>query len=429
MKKWSSLCVFIVLLFHFSIAQIKREDIYTEFVLYQKRASLEKDLRQRVLTKAFSLPLDSNTEYKYASACDAVTQFLFVNSEVEKGFRKLFSYYDSLEYDTKKSFLEALYAVYPQKFRDDVQAIIEKENDAKLFSICAVYLYRYDTSVNNCNLLKIKMVEKFPGYDTLSILIELEKYLSYHTFFIRQKTPDIIELFKYQRTKAEKTIYSFQRYNRDYTGIAIMQNADGRFVKNTDGSLMIFEQLARSGSDLPYFITNGSTPQGVYSIQGTNISHNNFIGPTPTLQLMLPFENKWEKYFKQNWNASQDSVMMYKNLLPPNWRSYEPMMEAWDAGKIGRTAVIAHGTALDPEYFKGKPFYPLTPSQGCLCAKELWNVTTGKLLMSEQFNLVNAFQTAAGNKGYLYVINLDNQQKAVSRSEVESLVKKFEAVK
>jgi hypothetical protein len=27
---------------------------------------------------------------------------------------------------------------------------------------------------------------------------------------------------------------------------------------------MVFQQLARSGSDLPYFITNGSTPQGIF---------------------------------------------------------------------------------------------------------------------------------------------------------------------
>ena len=429
MKKWSTLPVLIMLLFQFSVAQTKREDIYTDFVLYQKRESLEKDLKERVIAKAFSLPLDSNTEFKYASACDAVTQFLFANSDEEKGFRKLFSYYDSLEYDIKKSFLEALYAVWPQSFRDDVQAVIEKENDAKLFTICAVYLFRCDTSVNNCNLLKIRMVEKFPGFDTLSILTELEKYLSYHTSFLRQKTPDIIELFKYRQASGEKTIYSFQRYNRDYPGIAIVQNANGSFVKNKNGSLMIFEQLARSGSDLPYFITNGSTPQGVYSIQGTNVSHNNFIGPTPTLQLILPFENKWEKYFQQDWDASEDSLVLYKKLLPPNWRKYEPIMEAWYAGKIGRTAIIAHGTALDPKYFKGKPFYPLAPSQGCLCAKELWNETTGKLLMSEQFNLVSAFQSTPGNKGYLYVINLDNQQKAVSRQEAETLVKKFEAAR
>jgi hypothetical protein len=271
------------------------------------------------------------------------------------------------------------------------------------------------------------MVGKFPGYDTLNILTELEKYLSYHNSFLHQKTPDIVELFKYQKTIGQKMIYSFQRYNRDYSGIAIVQNADGSFVKDANGRLLIFEQLARSGSDLPYFITNGSTPQGVYSIQRTAVSHNNFIGPTPNLQLIIPFENTWEKYFQQDWDPSQDSLILYKKLLPANWRSYEPMMEAWSAGKIGRTEIIAHGTTIDPEYFKGKSFYPLTPSQGCLCAKELWNVTSGKLLMSEQFNLISAFQSTQSNKGYLYVINLDDQQKAVSRTEIEALVKKFEA--
>jgi hypothetical protein len=61
-----------------------------------------------------------------------------------------------------------------------------------------------------------------------------------------------------------------------------------------------------------------------------------------------------------------------------------------------------------------------------LCAKEIWNVTTGHLLVSEQFNLVSAFQSSSGNKGLLYVINIDNQQKAVSREEVERWVKEYE---
>jgi hypothetical protein len=426
MKKLFLLVVVLAATSELSFGQLNREAIYTDFVLYQKRVSLEKDLRERIIAKTFSLPLDSNTEYKYASACDAVTQFLFANRDVEKGFRKLFFYYDTLEYDTKKSFLEALYAVYPKDFKENVQTVIEKENDPRLFSICAVYLSRCDTSVYNANLLKIKMVEKFPGYDTLPVVAELEKYLNYHNAFIQKKLPDIKELFKYQQNTRQKIIYSFQRYNRDYPGIAIVQNADGRFVKDANARLLIFEQLARSGSDLPYFITNGSTPQGIYSIQGTNISHNHFIGPTPNLQLIVPFENKWEKYFQQDWNPTKDSLIQYKNLLPPNWRDFEPMMEAWEAGKIGRTAIIAHGTAIDPEYFKDKPFYPLTPSQGCLSAKELWNPTSGRLLMSEQFNLVSAFQSTPGLKGYLYVINLDNQQKAVTRSEIEAMVKSFE---
>ena len=64
-------------------------------------------------------------------------------------------------------------------------------------------------------------------------------------------------------------IYSFQRWNRDYPGMAIIQNGDGSFARDSLGNLLIFQQLARSASDLPYFITSGSTPQGIFSVQGT----------------------------------------------------------------------------------------------------------------------------------------------------------------
>ena len=245
---------------------------------------------------------------------------------------------------------------------------------------------------------------------------------------MHNNTPDIVQLFRYQKTTGQKIIYSFQRWNRDYPGIAVIQNANGNFVKDAGGRLLIFQQLARSGSDLPYFITNGSTPQGVYSIQGIDVSHNNFIGPTPNIQLIMPFEDKWEKYFSDQWSSGQDSFLLYQQQLPQSWKNYAPMMEAWVAGKIGRTEIIAHGTTIDPEYFKDKPFYPLTPTEGCLCAKELWNNTTGHLLMSEQFNLVSAFQSTPSGKGLLYVINIDDQQKAVTREEIERLVKRYEKV-
>jgi hypothetical protein len=423
-----SFCCMLLGLVYLSMAlgQQKREDIYSDFVLYPKRVSLEKDLRERVIAKNFSLVLDSNTEYKFATACDAVSQFLFMNDDVKIGFNKLFSYYDSLEPYAKKSFLEAVYASYPTRYKKQMEILLSKETDPKLFSLCAVYLFRNDSSVNNANFLKIKMVEKFPGYDSLAILSELQKYLSNQPKQVHTKPPNITELFRYQKSLGLKTIYSFQRYNRDYPGLAIVQTANGNFVKDGNGRLLVFEQLARASSNLPYFVPNGNTPQGIYSIQGTAISRTHFIGPTPNLQLLMPFENKWEKYFKTGWANGQDSLLLYKNLLPAEWRNYEPMMEAWNAGNIGRSFIIAHGTTIDPEYYRGKPFYPLTPSQGCLTAKELWNVTTGKLLVSEQFNLVSAFQSANGKNGYLFVINLDNQQKAVSRNEMEALVKRFE---
>src|SRR5271154_6379433 len=265
--KSSFLFLLLYLLFlNYSFSQPKREDIYTDVVLYQKRTELEKDLRERVIEKTFSTSLDSNSEYKYETACEAISQFQFASPAVEQGFANLFEHYDSLEYETKKSFLEAVYAVQPKKYFSEIQTILQKESNPKLFAICAVYLYRYDPSINNSNGIKINLVEKFPGYDTINILQELVNYLSYHNEQTHHSTPDIVQLFRYQKTTGQKIIYSFQRWNRDYPGIAVIQNANGNFVKDADGKLLIFQQLARSGSNLPYFITNGSTPQGVYSI-------------------------------------------------------------------------------------------------------------------------------------------------------------------
>lgn len=478
-RKGGMIAGILLLGIHIAVAQARREDIYTEFVFYQKRVALEKDLRERIIARNFSLPLNPDTEDKFLSGCWAVSQFLFASPAVDQGFVTLFNGYDSLSYDTRKALLEAVYAVAPRQYVSSVEGVLEKETDPKLFAMGAVYVYRCDSSTEKGNELKIRMVEKFPGYDTVAILQELQNYLSYHGGYTRGRTPDLRALFTYQRTLGQKVIYSFQRWDRDYPGLAVVQNADGQFARDGQARLLVFEQLARSGPDLPYFITNGSTPQGVYSIQGTDVSRTNFIGPTPNLQLLLPFEGGWEKYFlwKDSAESSDkllaasgkqgdgradrktgagvsavpgsatdansgralapgagqmenvDSLRLYQELLPPGWREYAPMMEAWAAGRIGRTEIIAHGTTIDPEYFKDKPFYPLTPTMGCLCAKELWNPTSGHLLVSEQFNLVSTFLSTPGRKGFLYVIDVDDQHKPVSRAEVERWVQQWEKQK
>ena len=422
--------IFYFVFFSLLISEVKaqgtRQDIYSGFVLYDKRARLEKDLRENIIARTFAQEPDTNNEHRFESACLAISQFLIYNKEVETGFTKLFASYDWLQYDTKRAFLEAVYAVAHDSYISQVENIISKESNPKLFSMSAVYLYRNDSSVNTVNNIKIRMTEQFPGYDTLDLLIELERYLNVHDRLKKQKPPDIVSLFANQKTIGRKLIYSFQRWNRDYPGVAIVQKADGSFVKDGNGRLLIFQQLARSASDLPFFITNGSTPQGIYSLQGTAVANNNYIGPTPNLQMVMPFEDKWDKYFQQPLAPSQDSLLLYKQLFPPLWRNYMPMMESWYAGKIGRSEIIAHGSTIDPEYYKDKPFYPLTPTMGCLCAKELWNVTTGHLLISEQYNLVSAYGSTPGTKGFLFVINVDDQQKAVTREEVEEWVKRFE---
>ncbi len=423
MRIFILLVVSCFLLEQFSIAQTRREDIYSDFVFYNKRQRLEKDLRENIIAKAFSQILTKDNEHKFESACWAICQFQFRNTTIENGFTKIFASYDSLEYDTKRAFLEAVYAMYHIEYKEQVEAIIAKENHPKLFSICAVYLYRTDHSIERSNSIKIRMVEQFPDYDSTDLLVELERYLNYQPLDKANSIPPIHDLTRYQKEMGNKIIYSFQRWNRDYPGLAIVQNADGSFVRRADGRIMVFEQLARSGSSLPYFLTNGNTPQGIYRINGTAVARNNYIGPTPNIQLFMPYEDSLEKFFQYKWDSSIAPLSAYQDLLPASWKNYQPMTEAFYAGKIGRTEIIAHGTTIDPEYFKDKPYYPLTPTLGCLCAKELWNVTTGKLLVSEQFNLYSAFLSTPGNKGYLIVVNLDDRQKAVTREEIEKNIK------
>jgi len=429
MKKWTIAALGLLLTTSIG-AQMRREDIYTDFVLYEKRSLLQKDLRENAIANTFALAIDSNTEYKFESSCLAIAQFQLSGTDVSNGFEKMFLQYDSLQYDTKRALLEAVYAIYPTAFTQQVRNVFQKETHPKLFAMSASYLFRQDTTTANINDIKIRMVEQFSNYDSIPLLMALENHLNSYQAAKRQKTPDIPALFSYQASRKQKTVYSFQRWNRDYPGLAIVQDATGRFMRHPDGRLMIFEQLARSASDLPWFITNGSTPQGVYSIQGTAVSRNSLIGPTPNLQLLMPNENNWEKYFQyapwDHWDSTRDSMAAYLDLLPPSWRKYQPMTEVFRAGLIGRSEIIAHGTTIDPEYFKHKTWYPLTPTNGCLCAKELWNVSNGHLLVSEQYNLVSTFMATPGAKGYLYVINLDNQQAPVTRAEVERLVKIYE---
>lgn len=426
------LCLLVFLQFD-TEAQPRREDIYSDFVLYKKRQLLVKDLHENVVGKAFLAPLDSNTEYRYEAACRAIVQFMLDNDTTQLGITQLFVQYDGLQYDTKRAMLETVYGVYPDQYIQSIQLLLAKEVNPFLFAMAAVYSLRYDSSNANSANVRKRIREQFPNYGNIPVLVELDKYLNTYTRYKAPAINDLIELFRHQQVVKKKAIYSFQRHNRDYAGLAIVQNADGSFMRHADGRLMMFEQLARSASGMPYFIPDGNTPQGVYSIQGTAVTYNKLIGPTPNLQLVMPYERKWTTYFHAGdsvvYTPNYDALWSYLQLLPPAMRNIASITESFYAGKIGRNSIIAHGTTIDPEYFKSKPWYPLTPTMGCLCAKELWNTSNGRLLVSDQFNLVSAFGATAGSRGYLYVIDIDNQKKPVSKFEVERLVKEFELKK
>lgn len=378
---------------------------------------------ERTIRTNLSGPLDAETEYRFQSAFYTVTQFLIDDSIVFAGFDKVIQRYDALEWETRRSFLEAVYALNPKKYTNAIETILSKEIHPKGAAMAALFVFRNDSTKQKKIIYTIN--RRFPDYTNVPVLSELMKWMLTGTVIKEEKLPDLNELFASQNEHRRKMIYSFQRKNRDYPGIAIIQGEDGKFVRDENGELITIRQLARSASNLPYFITNGNTPQGIYSLQGVDISANLLIGPTPNIQMIMPFEKYWKWFF----HADADStypLLSYLNILPESWRDYLPVQEAFFAGKTGRTEIIAHGSTIDPVYFTGKPFYPISPTLGCLCAPENWNVTTGKLTTSEQFRLVDTYYSQPGNDGYYIVLNLDDKKQAVSREEIEMLVKQFE---
>jgi hypothetical protein len=104
-------------------------------------------------------------------------------------------------------------------------------------------------------------------------------------------------------------------------------------------------------------------------------------------------------------------------------KNYEPLFESLYAGMAGRTEIIAHGTTVNPEYYKAQPYFPISPTQGCLCTKEIWSAVDGKRMESDQQKLVDAVKKAGGADGYCIVIEIDDQQKPVSLKEILPFLK------
>jgi hypothetical protein len=162
--------------------------------------------------------------------------------------------------------------------------------------------------------------------------------------------------------------------------------------------------LARSITNLPGYITNGNTPQGVFSVQGFGISDNVFIGTSPTVNTVLPWEvSPTEFTFGEN-KSSKWKLEIYNQFFPKSWNTYLPKNMAFYAGQAGRGEIIVHGTTIDPGYYSSEVYYPFTPSLGCLCTLERWNVADGSLLESEQMKLVNALKKNRIKNALMYVI-------------------------
>ena len=248
--------------------------------------------------------------------------------------------------------------------------------------------------------------------------------LWYRSVYSSQPRPPLNDLIQHRFYPGAKVVYSFQRKNRNYPGIAVVRDSAGNFAKDAYGNIFYVPQLARSMSNLPGYISNGNTPQGIFRMFGFDKSKSIFIGPTPNIQLTMPGETGVNQFIHDSTNTDSVWTMdLYRDILPKGWKTYMPFYETFFAGMAGRTEIIAHGTTVDPAYYKNTSFFPLTPTLGCLCTKEIWDETNGKRQQSDQQKLTDALKKAGGADGYYIVVELDDKQQPVDINEILPYIK------
>lgn len=359
------------------------------FASKQCRDSVALQLQQQV-ERTVQLPLNNETYDNWMGAYWAMELMLYKPTGYTSIIPKQISELPNFGPGFQRSFFEMLYTLYPGEFNEEVKLVWQKLRSDKAKAMALEYLAASNVLVDaHADDAFVKSVY-FPAYNYVrnkSSQPLPAKHLFLDTSFLNGQT----------------VLCSFQSTDRNKPGYLMIRTADGRWLVDENGKEYRFPQLARAINNLPFYLTNGNTPQGLYRINGFDTSDNNWIGPTTNLQMYLPFEKAKLPFFEKD-TAYQT---VYEKLLGTSLNQYKSLWESFTAGKLGRTEIIAHGTTIDPEFYKSKSYYPNTPSLGCLCSPEMWN-EAGERTYSSQQEWINLVMQISPAPKYLIVADIDD---------------------
>lgn len=399
-------------------APLSTDQLFSARTTLDERQKFYADLTTQTIEEALQKNLHDSTESHWQGAFWAMGLTQYRSAHTDKAIGQAIEQFDQRSIDFQRALLEVIYQLYPVTFTPAMETIIQQTRNPKIFAMGVNYLLRNKPARSADNFMEL-LQKKFTDWPQQPILMQLYRHLETVSGQTKWKQPPLVDLFAHPFARGQVVLFSLQRRNRDYPGLTILRDGKGKFWRNHDGNPWSIPHLARSASDLPGYLTNGNTPQGIYRIVGTEQSQNVFIGPTTNLQLRLPFEASVETFFgpahtgDMLWTEER-----YGKLLPASWIKYAPIYDAFYAGKAGRNEIIAHGTTINPAYYSNQIFYPFTPSLGCLTAMELWDANSGQCKYSDQVALINAYRSAGAGQGYFILIELDDREAAVTLVDI-----------
>lgn len=362
----------------------------------QREAALA-DIRARI-----ALPPGPERDAALPRLFDLVAQY---NLEIDAARPLLLQALPTLagrDADYQRALLTAARALYGAEAEFALQPLLTQLTASKPFAIAAYTLKA--ANPGHAEFIRDLVPRQFPQWRDDPRLLALMDDVAP----VRMAQPPLADLLAAPLRPGLPVIFSLQRPGRVDMGLVLVRAADGRFVRDARGQLFAQPQLALSRSGLPGTITNGNTPQGVFTVVGAGTATNPNIGPTPYLHSKLPVEATVAEFEHADTPAAW-SEAQYESFLPPSWRSFAAIKEAWLAGRAGRDELLIHGTTINPAYYAGSRYFPGTPQQGCMISNEDWDPATGRLMASRQLTLAQAYAAAGARAdlaGYLVVVEL-----------------------
>ncbi len=380
-----------------------------------RREAIRADIRARL-----ALPPGPERDAALPGLFDAVAQF---NLEIDAARPLLLQALPTLaarDADTQRALLTAAHTLYPAEAAPLLWPLLPQLTASKPFAIAAYTLLQADPGA--APRLRAQLPLQFPAWADDPRLSALMQRLQPAAAVV---PPPLPELLAAPLRPGYPVIVSLQRPGRQQMGLALVRAADGRFVRDAGGRLFASPQLALARSGLPGTLTNGNTPQGLFTVVGAGTATNPNIGPTPYLHSKLPVEATPAEFEHVDATGAADwSEGLYESYLPQSWRSWAPFKEAWLAGRAGRDELLVHGTTLDPADYASSSYYPGTPQQGCMISNEDWDPATGRLVASRQLTLAQTYAAAGAREdlaGYLIVVDVPGEG-PVTRDEAQAAV-------
>lgn len=284
---------------------------------------------------------------------------------------------------------------------------------SKLDESEAIKFISHESEVNHLNLeftpetlgvlrsarKKINDVSKF---EALSVVQVKELLL---------KTPDSAH-YENGTYKDTPRLFLFCRESREFPCLFVMKDIFGNFI-TSNGKVWTLPALAKSARNLPYFKTNGQTPNGVHSMDS-----------------VMPEANRQGAFGKfrrviLNWIPKSKNESNVLHFLPKSHHKLKWWKRASIARDAGRRYLRIHGTGRVNDE-PNLSYYPHIATSGCISTREGkyggitykdQRVILDKLMEASQ--LMPTFTNESKIKGIVYVVNIDSKKKAVKLEDLK----------